>query len=109
MVLETGIPFLEFLVVLSIISTIYVVVILVLVWELRKAIKKIVVTSKKILEEDIISTLILWTYEKLKAGVPEEELKNILMKSTVTRADEIVEKAKELLSRTIETKSAFSK
>lgn len=109
MVLETGIPFLEFLVVLSIISIIYVVVILVLVWELRKAIKKIIVTSKKILEEDIISTLILWTYEKLKAGVPEEELKNILVKSTVARADEIVEKAKELLSRTIETKSAFSK
>ncbi|MEM5794524.1 MAG: hypothetical protein QXS48_00165 [Candidatus Aenigmatarchaeota archaeon] len=102
-------PYLEFLVVLSIISIVYVVVILVLVWELRKAIKKIIVTSKKILEEDIVSTLILWSYEKLKAGVPEEELKNILLKSTVTRADEILEKAKDLLSRTIETKSVFSK
>jgi hypothetical protein len=101
-------PYLEFLVILSIISTVYVIVILVLVWELRKAIKKIV-TGKKILEEDIISTLILWSYEKLKAGVPEEEIKNTILKSTVTRADEIIEKAKDLLSRTIETKSVFSK
>ncbi|MCS7106153.1 MAG: hypothetical protein NZ942_02470 [Candidatus Aenigmarchaeota archaeon] len=107
MVIE--LPYLEFLVVLSIISIVYVIVILVLVWELRKAIKKIIITSKKILEEDIVSTLILWTYEKLKAGVPEEELKNILLKSTVTRADEIIEKAKDLISRTIETKSVFSK
>ncbi len=102
-------PYLEFLVILSIISTVYVIVVLVLVWELRKAIKKIIVTSKKILEEDIISTLILWSYEKLKAGVPEEEVKNTILKSTVARADEIIEKAKDLLSRTIETKSAFSK
>ena len=103
------IPYLEFLVILTTILTVYIVVILVLVWELRKAIKKIVVTSKKIVEEDIVSTLILWTYEKLKAGVPEGELKEILLKSTVTKADEIIEKAKDLLSRTIETKSAFSK
>jgi predicted transcriptional regulator len=102
-------PYLEFLVILSIISTVYVIVVLVLVWELRKAIKKIIVTGKKILEEDIISTLILWSYEKLKAGVPEEEIKNTILKSTVTRADEIIEKAKDLLSRTIETKSVFSK
>ncbi|MEM7825729.1 MAG: hypothetical protein QW412_02635 [Candidatus Aenigmatarchaeota archaeon] len=104
-----NIPMLEFLFFLSIIMTVYIIVILVLLWELKKVIKKLIITSKKILEEDIISTLILWSYEKLKAGVPEEEIKNTLLKSTVTRADEIIEKAKDLVSRTIETKSAFSK
>jgi hypothetical protein len=88
------IPVLEFLLFLNIIMLVYVIIILVMLWELKKVRKSLVIAGEKILEDDVNATLVLWTHEKLKAGVSEEKIRKALIEARFTQIDEIIKKAK---------------
>jgi hypothetical protein len=46
------------------------------------------------LEDDVNATLVLWTHEKLKAGISEEKIRKALIEARFSQIDEIVKKAK---------------
>lgn len=88
------IPVLEFLFILNIIMLSYIIIILVMLLELRKVRKGLVTASEIILEDDINTTLVLWTHGKIKSGMSEEKIRKALIEARFTQIDEVIKKAK---------------